>query len=814
MTGENWCADYESLVSKADLNYDVPVSRSEEGIPIGNGRMGSLVWTTPRAMHFQINRVDVFAMDCNTNSFPDGHTNYSFGCGYVDINIVDYGDEVFTGRSFNQHLSVYQGLSTIKGDGITARVLAWSDKDVIATEIEDRRDLPSVINIDLRMLRYSINYASGKNWELTSNNAIQIKSGSHTATSRLDIRDGRIILIQQFREGEFYGSSAVAIGIVGRKSKAFFYNEATVRLSAEPVKGTFRVLTSSASSFDPGEDVAGLALKQLEAAEAKSFNELVQDNRNWWGNYWSKGIINLHSDDGEADFVAKNCVYFLYIMASSSRGDYMPGFRSMLWNTTGDMAMWGSQYWWNNQGCYFNGLTPANRPELLEPVFSMFSRHYESYARAARQQWGSKGIWIPETTWWNGLEDLPDDIAREMRDLYLLRKTWEMRSEAFMDYAETKNDFNSRWNWLYLRRSSREGEPFAWVTHIFSATAKISYLYWLNYAYHLDKEWLRTTGYPMIKGTAEFYCNLPNLVKEADGKYHLHNVNDLESDWGGNDPPEELLAMHAMIPIAIHASEILGVDAELRPAWKEIVDNLTPIPSSMKPVQYYDFCNTVTSNKETFNNSLEAYNKYVEERLQGGVNKNTITNAVSRIPLAAANLGLADHVKYLIPSQLRSNPKENCDVAGAGESGLGVLKNRLQLREGPGAIECQRLGNASSALFSALLQSVPLSAGKFPVNHIFPAWPKEWDAQFTLPARDAFLISASMEKGEIEFVEIYSKKGGRCYVQNPWPGTKITLYLDGKRSKNISGKLLVISAEIGETITIAPRGKTVKPKEI
>ena len=34
--------NYESLVSRADLDYNVPVFRSEEGMPVGNGRMGSL----------------------------------------------------------------------------------------------------------------------------------------------------------------------------------------------------------------------------------------------------------------------------------------------------------------------------------------------------------------------------------------------------------------------------------------------------------------------------------------------------------------------------------------------------------------------------------------------------------------------------------------------------------------------------------------------------------------------------------------------------------------------------------------------------
>ena len=55
--------DYRALVSQSDLIYRSPAARPVEGQPIGNGRMGTLVWTTPSAVHFQINRSDVFAVN-------------------------------------------------------------------------------------------------------------------------------------------------------------------------------------------------------------------------------------------------------------------------------------------------------------------------------------------------------------------------------------------------------------------------------------------------------------------------------------------------------------------------------------------------------------------------------------------------------------------------------------------------------------------------------------------------------------------------------------------------------------------------------
>jgi len=52
--------DYKSLISKADLIYTSPVKRSVDGQPVGNGRMGSLIWTNQNGLSYQINRVDVF----------------------------------------------------------------------------------------------------------------------------------------------------------------------------------------------------------------------------------------------------------------------------------------------------------------------------------------------------------------------------------------------------------------------------------------------------------------------------------------------------------------------------------------------------------------------------------------------------------------------------------------------------------------------------------------------------------------------------------------------------------------------------------
>jgi hypothetical protein len=830
--------DYRELVSQGDLVYDEPASRSDEGMPVGNGRMGSLVWTTPVSLKMQINRVDVFAVDKNTTSFPRRHTDYASGCGYVDINLVDYGEDVFSGEAFRQHLGLYDGLMTAEGKGITARAIAWHERDVMAIEIVDSRELPSAVSVDLRMLRYVMQYFEGKNYELLSKRAIMVQTAAHTATSLLDIRDGRILLIQEFREGDHFSASAVAIGIVGREAMARYPNESTVRLTAAPGRGNFTILIGSASSFDPREDVGGLALKELKAGEAEGFRGLLESNKAWWHDFWSTSFVDLHSEDGVADYVEENYTYFKYVMASSSRGTYPPRYGGMIWYTTGDMREWGSQYWWHNQSCYYNALHPIGRFELLDPMYSMYSKHYDSYALAARQQWGSKGIWLPETAWYNGMDELPEDIAKEMRDLYLLRKPWEERSERFKWYAATKLKHNARWNYATVGRwdhghwviPEKGLGSFGHVSHILSATAQIAYSYWLRYEYTQDKEWLKEHAYPIIRGAVEFYRNFPNLRKESDGKYHIYHTNNGEGIWDAHNALLDMSAMHGMTPILIRASEILDVDADKRPVWREFADNLAPLPTSdildswkagqprywlgsvppagrgtpERPglVIYYDICTAGTKDADVMRIGNASFDAIYDE----GVNEETPVNVLTQTPLAAAQLGRADALKYMIPNQITCLAPEGdwCDWEGCGK--VGVLANRLTLREGPGAIDCQRLGNASAGLHAALLQSVPPSPGKDPAIYLFPAWPKEWDASYSLAARGAFQVSASIEKGKIGPVKIISRTGGACKLSNPWPGKKISLYRNGEKAEDLSGTLISISTMKGEVLTIVPKG--------
>jgi len=114
----------------------------------------------------------------------------------------------------------------------------------------------------------------------------------------------------------------------------------------------------------------------------------------------------------------------------------------------------------------------------------------------------------------------------------------------------------------------------------------------------------------------------------------------------------------------------------------------------------------------------------------------------------------------------------------------------------------------SAGLHAALLQSSPPAPGQDPIIHLFGAWPKEWDAEFTLLARGAFLVTSAMSKGQVRFVELLSQAGGECRLRNPWGESGVTLYRDGKQSEDMQGSLLAFQSRKGENIVVTPRGSS------
>ena len=820
--------DFEKLVSQGDIHLDGPVNRSEAGMPIGNGVTGSLAWTSPQSLKFQMNRVDVFANSSATHSFPERNTDYACVCGYVDIDFPGFSKDVFT-KEMKQHLSIYDGTLTLTGNDVTCTVFAWRQADIMIVHVEDRRTDASGGIVRLRMMRPPF-----------------VRTRSHTAESALIDRtkEGEgIILTQDFKEDEYICSSAVAVEVKGKACRSVELSERELALYLEPGKGDYEIVIGTAASFAESAQSLSKVISAMKIASAERYENIIEQNRNWWHEYWTQGYIQLSSKDGKAELVSLHYSYFLYLMASCSwGGDFPPNYGGLIWSTKGDLRAWGAQFWLNNMNNYYQHILPSNRPELMDPYFSMFFKMIPSLEVAARTQWGSKGIFVPETTWFDGLEELPDDLADEMKDLYLLKKPWYERSQKFLRFAELKSPQNGRWNWKFYGRyvngkweyDERGHGPFGRVLHLFASSGRLAYQYWLRYEFTQDKKWLKEIGYPMIKGSAEFFRHYPNFHKGPDGQYHIYLINNQESQWGSTDTMSMMVVLKLVFPAAIRASEELGIDDELRAAWQEISDNLAQLPISNHPHAMFpsapgeapfwitglkptytkgsgpqsgpvttDLCSLETKeiDPEMFEISSHSYEMTHPEKVKMG----DYTSHVPSLSQECAHLGKPDMVKialynvalYKMAPRKPGPPTKN-EIRYRGEPD--AMANRMSLVEGFNAIDAQRLGYLCAGLHSSLLQDNPGKPGLPPVIRLFPAWPDDWDADYKLLARGGFLVTASIRGGEIAEAELLSQNGCTCRIRNPWPGKRITVSVNGTIVNKTEEDLIVIDTAEGDVI--------------
>ncbi len=96
--------------------------------------------------------------------------------------------------------------------------------------------------------------------------------------------------------------------------------------------------------------------------------------------------------------------------------------------------------------------------------------------------------------------------------------------------------------------------------------------YWWRYLYTLDTNWLRSTGYPVIRDGALFYTDF--MHKGEDNLYHVFPSNQGEDGFSGNakdytDRSQVMEHLRYCLRAAILASEVLDTDRDLRGQWQE-----------------------------------------------------------------------------------------------------------------------------------------------------------------------------------------------------------------------------------------------------
>lgn len=459
----------------------------------------------------------------------------------------------------------------------------------------------------------------------------------------------------------------------------------------------FVTITTSRNHADP----RAAAIDRLKACTAETPRRLAAAHGAWWQEYWERSAVSLPDKQLEEAWYLG-----LYLFGSTSRpGKQAPGLQGV-WNQY-TRPTWHTDYHGDgNVEIYYWPAYTCNHLELAEPYYRLFMEEMIDEARrAARKFFKRRGMYFP--------------IAGGPRGHEL-------------------------------------AAPWAWP----AAGAWIAMHFWWGWLYSRDRQFLAKI-YPFLKELSLFYEDF--LTRNERGKYDYGPSFSPEMIdprawlmmvWGKN-VTADLAFIRVLLTALIEGSETLGLDPEDRKRWQDYRDNLAEYPCKMEiwlDLEGDEFM------------ALEV----------------SIPRIVPIYPTGLVGLGSS--------LELQTRARRSLDrvrpiFGGGGHCGLWCASAAAHLGDAPQAVAGLRRGIAGrqpnglntmmqidsvvstpSGINTLLLQSLD------GIIRIFPAVPREWaDVSFTtLRAVGAFLVSAERRAGRTTRVVIHSEQGASCTMANPF----------------------------------------------
>jgi alpha-L-fucosidase 2 len=284
------------------------------------------------------------------------------------------------------------------------------------------------------------------------------------------------------------------------------------------------------------ETLINISKDRFERLEDGGLEKYWVDHLEFWHNYWEKAMISI------PDSILENLYYIeLYKLGCNSRWGKYPVTLQGIWTLDGGMPPWAGDYHldMNVEESYWP-IYVNNRLDAGEPLFRWLSESIPKFRENCKRFYGCDGI----------LPGCAITLQGDNLHGYYNTEIWPGNG--------------------------------AWAAHMF-------WLYWL---YSKDKCFLTHKAFPFMEGVMALYEHL--LVKAEYGEYHIPLSCSPEfhehqlSAWGKN-PTCDIALVRWLVEALLETVKILKLEQNENwlpriSKWKDISENLT-----FYPVDYSGF---------------------------------------------------------------------------------------------------------------------------------------------------------------------------------------------------------------------------------
>ncbi len=480
------------------------------------------------------------------------------------------------------------------------------------------------------------------------------------------------------------------------------------------------------------------ACATLTRAAAKGYDALAAETAAWWEEWWAQtAVVELPDAD-------KELLYCLgvYKLAGLSVSPGPPASLQGPWLEDHRMPPWGSDFHFNVnvQECYWAAFG-ANHPETLLPLVTML-RSWEPRLREQAR------IFV-------GVADgllLPHAVDNQCN---MLGGFWS----GAVDHGCA-----------------------AWTAH----------LLWLYYRHTMDQRFLRETAYPFMRGALRTYEAMLEEREGAVGARHALPLrlpvgvspefrgNSMDA-WGAN-ASFQLALIHFLCRAVVEASEILGEDEQQRSHWRDIETRLPVGAIGGEPGREELLLwegQPLTESHRHHSHLMGIHPLDTLDYGPGGEHEGLVRRSIDRWVRQGMGLWCAWCTPWAAMIHARMGHGEMADLMldilrraymGAGyQTALDPLVPGVTVLAHFSGKPCDimQIDACMGACAAVLEMLVQHRSG---VLYLFPAVPSSWkEVSFRgVRVEGAFLVSAQRQGCCAVRVELYSEAGSRLRLRNPF----------------------------------------------
>ncbi len=736
------------MIDDRDFHHQGPIGSVENALPVGNGRLVATPVTHAGRLALQLAHADYWQSPDLLE--VDAGEDAEFGGRPVDLGRLELlSDPALFGADdqVGARLEPEAGRLVVSIERATGAaeitVVADPERDVLVVSWHDERAVPDVARL----------------W-CWRDPAVAVAEADHVllhegpVASRATWETGYLHDTLARDETDGAMAQCTVAAAVGAEPLAEADADGARLAFVRAAGDTVHLILATAVSAD-GTDPVPAARELLAAARAEGAAAITARTAAWWSDFWRGGPdLDLVSADGSAERFAGHWRYLVWLMAIANRGRHPVKFNGGLWRVTpDDHRQWGGGYWYYNMRDVVLAMLPAGRPELARNFFAMYLDAADTLRAQTRHLFAHGGLTVPETMSCDGA------MYRRDRERLYVGPTW-------------------------------------FTQEIFSTGLEVAH-HLLQFARYTGDAGLRERAYPFVRDVVEFFAC--HLRREEDGHFHLYPANSHETWWHVKDDLPDLAGLRAVIPRLLALSEELDRDPERRPAWRELLDRLAPLPRGRLFVDG-DIAPAVHDNGlfgfgpvvGAIDAEAEVYapGVFVHDKEMHNCHPTAIYGVY---PFQISGIGTPDRQVAIDTFRTNVQPffrtEWAADVIVPALLGLAAEARELLLRFADSQWErgkqyFERYGKTATTLAAMLLQSHD------GVLRVFPAAPNDWNGNFTLSAEGPCTVSARRCHGTVVQVEIVGGHDRDLVLANPWPGATARVVRDGETVLSTDAELL------------------------